>query len=261
MSESMQARAATELPHRTEVDHALWGEALNGLPTGDVGVGMIPVTPCALAIFATSRGFERGLAAALSVFDCAAFAVDRAGNVVFANETAEELLGEGLSIRRGTLGFASKEHRAAFARLMQSVLRNGATAGETETIALARPNRKWPLLVRAIPIALSGFWFGLPVGAAALVIVVDPERNRDANPERELRLLGLTAAEARLAALIGGGLSRAAAAETLGLSPSTVSDTVKDIYSKLDIKRQSELVRLVDRLAVLSSRRKKNGAG
>jgi hypothetical protein len=35
---------------------------------------------------------------------------------------------------------------------------------------------------------------------------------------------------------------------------------VKDIYAKLDIKRQSELVRLVDRLAVLATRGK-NGAG
>jgi DNA-binding CsgD family transcriptional regulator len=55
-------------------------------------------------------------------------------------------------------------------------------------------------------------------------------------------------------------VSRVEAAETLGLSPSTVSDTVKDIYAKLDIKRQSELVRLVDRLAVLATRGK-NGAG
>jgi DNA-binding CsgD family transcriptional regulator len=109
-----------------------------------------------------------------------------------------------------------------------------------------------------MPIAQDNAERGLPVGAAALVIVVDPERGQEANSERELRLLGLTASEARLAALIGRGMSRGEAAAKLGLSPATVADTAKDIYSKLDIKRQSELVRLVDRLAVLASRRKEN---
>ncbi len=209
---------------------------------------------------AAARGIEGVLAAALAMFGSAAFVVDRACNVLFANEAAESLLGRGLTLHRGALNASSKAHRAAFARFMQSVLRSDASPGEIEPLALPRPSGRWPLILQAMPIVPDSAELGLPVGAVALVIVVDPERNRDANPERELRLLGLTAAEARLAALIGKGLSRAEAAETLSLSPSTVSDTVKDIYSKLDIKRQSELVRLVDRLAVLASRRKDNGS-
>jgi DNA-binding CsgD family transcriptional regulator len=63
------------------------------------------------------------------------------------------------------------------------------------------------------------------------------------------RLLGLTPSQARLAALIGEGYSRAEAADALGLSQATVSDTIKHIYSKLEISRQSELVRLAGRLA------------
>jgi DNA-binding CsgD family transcriptional regulator len=55
--------------------------------------------------------------------------------------------------------------------------------------------------------------------------------------------------------LIGAAFSRAEAAEALGISESTASDTVKQIYSKLGLSRQSELVRLVDRLSVLASRR------
>jgi DNA-binding CsgD family transcriptional regulator len=86
-------------------------------------------------------------------------------------------------------------------------------------------------------------------------VIVDPERDGRPSPVKELRLLGLTRSEARLAALIGAGFSRAEAAEALGISPATASDTVKQIYSKLGMSRQSELVRLVDRLAVLASRR------
>jgi DNA-binding CsgD family transcriptional regulator len=207
---------------------------------------------------AVARGFERGLAAVLSGFECAAFLVDNACTVLFANEAAETLLGDGLTIRRGALEASSKGHRAGFARLLQSVLRRDANARAIEPIALPRPSGRRPLIVQAMPIAPDGAEFGFPVGAAALLIVVDPERGREANVERELCLLGLTASEARLAALIGRGLSRGESAEALGLSPATVSDTVKHIYSKLDIKRQSELVRLVDRLGVLAARRKEN---
>lgn len=208
---------------------------------------------------AAARGHERSLAGALSLFDCAAFVVDCACNVLLANEGAEALLGHGLAVNQGRLGASSRAHRALFARFMQSVLRRDADANALEPIALPRPSGRRPLIVQAMPIAANGAELGLPLGAAALVIVVDPERSRDANPERELRLLGLTASEARVAALIGAGHSRGEAAEALGLACSTVSDTVKDIYSKLDVSRQSELVRLVDRLAVLASRRKKNG--
>jgi DNA-binding CsgD family transcriptional regulator len=209
---------------------------------------------------AAARGYERSLAAVLATFDGAAFVVDRACNVMFANEAAEALIGDGLTVHRGSLAASSKVHRAAFTHFMQSAIRGDASPGEIEPIALPRPSGRRPLILQVMPIAVESVEVGLPVGAAALVLVVDPERRRDANSERELRLLGLTASEARLAAVIGKGVSRVEAAETLGLSPSTVSDTVKDIYAKLDIKRQSELVRLVDRLAVLATRGK-NGAG
>jgi DNA-binding CsgD family transcriptional regulator len=97
--------------------------------------------------------------------------------------------------------------------------------------------------------------WSIPSSAAALVIVVDPEQDGGASPVKELCLLGLTRSEARLAALIGAGFTRAEAAEALGISQSTASDTIKQVYSKLDLSRQSELVRLVDRLAILAARR------
>jgi DNA-binding CsgD family transcriptional regulator len=87
------------------------------------------------------------------------------------------------------------------------------------------------------------------------MIVVDPERETQYNPVRELVLLGLTRSEARLGALIGAGCSRAEAAGALGISASTANDTIKKVYSKLDISRQSQLVQLVDRLAAIGSRR------
>jgi DNA-binding CsgD family transcriptional regulator len=103
-------------------------------------------------------------------------------------------------------------------------------------------------------------WF-LPASAAALVLVVDPDEQAAPALATALSLFGLTHAESRLAALIGEGRSRREAAEALGISELTASDALKRIYAKLDIKRQSELVHLVDRLAMLPSRGKKGAAG
>ena len=86
------------------------------------------------------------------------------------------------------------------------------------------------------------------------MIAVDPGRQDRDDPLDALRLLGLAPAEARLAAIIGAGHSRAEAAGMLGISVTTVSDTIKHIYRKLDLSRQSELVRLVERLSRLRSR-------
>ena len=103
--------------------------------------------------------------------------------------------------------------------------------------------------MQAIPVSCRETDWTIPSSAAALLIVVDPEQDGLQAPEKALRLLGLTRSEARLAALIGSGQSRAEAAETLGIRESTARDTAKQLYAKLDNTRQSELVRLVDRLA------------
>jgi DNA-binding CsgD family transcriptional regulator len=111
------------------------------------------------------------------------------------------------------------------------------------------------LIVQAIPLCggpKGGIDAMLLAAPTALVVVVDPDAEESRSPAEALRLLGLTPAEARVAALIGGGHSRSEAAETLGISEWTAREALKRVYSKLDIARQSELVRLVHRLAVFS---------
>jgi DNA-binding CsgD family transcriptional regulator len=177
--------------------------------------------------------------------------VDHEARVMFANEAANRLLGDGLSTSQGLVQASSRAHQGAFTRLMRSALRPEPEPGHVEPIALPRPSGRRPLLVQAIPVGSRQADWSMPDTAAALVIVIDPEQNYAGTAEKALRLLGLTRSEARLAALIGNGHTRAEAADTLGISESTASDTVKQVYAKLDLSRQSELVRLVDRLAVL----------
>lgn len=203
---------------------------------------------------AAAGGLAQALQTALAQFDCGAFIIDRNCRILLANEAAGRLVGDGLLIDRGQLKAASRDHQAAFARWIASVLRGAPEATELQPIALPRSGGGQKLLVQAIPVGAGPQAANLPNGAAALLIVIDPEKETRRTSDKALRLLGLTPAEARLAAVIGAGHSRAEAAGALGLSELTVSDTVKRIYSKLGISRQSELVRLVERLALLERR-------
>lgn len=99
-----------------------------------------------------------------------------------------------------------------------------------------------PLLVRANLFRLPGTIDDLVL--VLLIDLADPDR-RAATPF--LQLLGLTGAEASIAELVGSGLSARDAATALRLSENTVRSTLKAIYDKLDISKQSELARLLAR--------------
>lgn len=86
--------------------------------------------------------------------------------------------------------------------------------------------------------------------SGALVLVIDPGAGV-AVSHACLRLLGLTPAEARLAALVGSGMRRRSAAKMLEISEWIARDSLKRIYSKLDITSVAELVRLVDSVAAM----------
>ncbi len=64
------------------------------------------------------------------------------------------------------------------------------------------------------------------------------------------RLFALNPAEARVAALICGGLSPRHAAEKLDISEGNVRTTLKHVFTKVGISRQSELAILLTKLAL-----------
>jgi DNA-binding CsgD family transcriptional regulator len=59
---------------------------------------------------------------------------------------------------------------------------------------------------------------------------------------------GLTAAEAKIAALIGAGETVASAAQRLGITTHTGRNQLKAVFSKTDTHRQAELQALLARL-------------
>lgn len=71
---------------------------------------------------------------------------------------------------------------------------------------------------------------------------------RPRDPVDVLRSMGLTPAEARLAALIGKGSTARSAAEELRISEHTARSTLKQVYGKLGIRKQAELGHFIARV-------------
>ncbi len=82
-----------------------------------------------------------------------------------------------------------------------------------------------------------------------MLLVRDTARSVPAGTVDQLRQLGLSLAEARVADLIGQGQSPADAAEILAVSVATVRTHLKAINAKLGLSRQGALVALVMRLS------------
>jgi len=84
----------------------------------------------------------------------------------------------------------------------------------------------------------------------AIVLAIDPNTDAPPDPALVRDLLGLTLGEARVASLVGSGLPPREAAEKLGISEETTRTTLKRVFSKTGVSRQSELTALLSRLAL-----------
>jgi DNA-binding CsgD family transcriptional regulator len=82
------------------------------------------------------------------------------------------------------------------------------------------------------------------------VLVIEQKLDEPADPAIVRDLLGLTLGEAKIAAMVGAGLSPRDAAEKLGIKEDTARTVLKKVFSKTGISRQSELVALLTKLVV-----------
>ena len=173
--------------------------------------------------------------------------LSRHGGIAFANRTARRMLRAGHGIRdwRGELR-ASLPHDDAMVRALvqRAVPRLGRIAvGGYMTV---RRPVGLPLIVHVHPVTPARADFGAQ-RLAALVLIRDPDAIR-LDPEMVGAVLGLTAAESRVAALLGTGRSVRDIARELNRSEHTVRWTLKRVLSKTNSARQADLVRLLIQL-------------
>jgi DNA-binding CsgD family transcriptional regulator len=174
------------------------------------------------------------------------------GRTAYVNETARRFAGDGMLLLNGRVDAQSPADRSALRRAIASALSDGI--GVAPPFGVSRPSGKMPLLVQVSRIAVEET--GMTAEPSALLLVTDPLHVGRNDAMHSLQVLGLTPAEARIATLVGTGLSPREAAGIAGNTEATVRSTLKQVYGKLDISRQSELAVLVARIAATGGERR-----
>lgn len=185
-----------------------------------------------------ARSAQVALIDMLSRLDLPVALVTAGRRVLFFNPEAKALLHHGLS--PGEIWAPKGAGLRQLDRAISAAV-NGPLP--SKPLVLESTERSRPVLAQVVPVSAA-----LAGEPAALVLLADPEGPVRGDAMPTLALLGLTPAEARIAAQVGNGLSARQAAEVLSLAENTVRSSLQLIYHKLGIGKQSELARIVARL-------------
>lgn len=190
---------------------------------------------------------------ALALLDrqhCGIVLLDGQGRILEINDAAAGLDGDGFRIADRRLLATSPSQQGELDHLLLSALEPRADGRPRGPLALKRAKDKRPLIVNAMPLSRHVDRLALPLRSLPeiAVLVMDPDSMPAACDWRVFTLFGLTAAEARVASILGAGASPDMAAAELQLSIETVRGHLKRIFAKLDISRQSELAAFAARV-------------
>ena len=183
----------------------------------------------------------------LDVLGIPIFIVDAAARVVFANPAAQALATKSASIslwtgqgyRIGDLGVRFAGERDQLALAVRTVA-GGSAPSRQLLLAAGAADARWIVELLRVPDSSSGG------ERSHAMLVVHRPGDRDA-PDAALltQVFALTAAEARIALAIAGGVTVQDYADQHRLSLETVRSQIKSTFSKLGINRQADLVRMV----------------
>jgi DNA-binding CsgD family transcriptional regulator len=167
--------------------------------------------------------------------------------VLYANRAANEIAAsrDGLSLGTRGLRAALASDDAALQRLIrQACIGDGHVPRASGRLAISRGSGRKPYTVQVIPLRSSHALF-LNGPAAALVLIVDPERAAHLPPEDLQKLYDLTPAEAEVAIRVLRGHGLQYVADELHVTLSTVRVHLQRVFEKTGTNRQAELVRLL----------------
>jgi DNA-binding CsgD family transcriptional regulator len=182
----------------------------------------------------------------LSVFDLggvAALLTGPDGLVIDTNEVARMIMRDReFRVERGRIRCGDRQAARRLEEAIDELLSPRSCATVGGPVALPSPRGR-PVLayLRATPPFARDL-------ASAVIVLVDLNGQSTLDLCEMMTALELTPAEARVAALVGSGRSPREASEELGVTEGTARVTLKRVYAKLDLSRQSQLAQLVARL-------------
>ncbi len=184
----------------------------------------------------------------MAAFDCLAdnIAVVRGtGELDFANAGARRLLAlqDGLALAGSKL---RAMHAGATATLLGAITQVTAAHGPDDVaLHLPRPSCCPPYQVRVRRIDAAPDGRAPCGGGRALLLIQQPDPQPVLDGWSLARLYGLTARELEIALLLSQGCNLRSAAAALGMSYQTARFHLRNTFSKADVHRQSDLVRMV----------------
>jgi len=168
--------------------------------------------------------------------------VDGDPKVVFTNKQGAEFLAarDGLVIGPSGLVRTNQiKESAELSRLIKLAIENGE-AGLPHALSVTREESD-----RALSVVVAPLPNGNAGARVAVLLVSAPEMQPLPSVETVARLFDLTDAEARLAVALSEGHRIEDAAEILGITVSSARTYLKRVFSKTEVTRQAELVRLI----------------
>jgi DNA-binding CsgD family transcriptional regulator len=147
--------------------------------------------------------------------------------------------------RLGTL--AGTKSSPDVSRWLAKVARTPATEPGhfLETCVIPRKGGKQRYAIQCAAVPGSEDWAAHGDAVRYVAFITDPAAVRLPDVERLVSLYGLTQAQGRVAREFARGSTYKEAARRLGISEETVRAHVKEIYPKMRVNRQADLVRLV----------------
>ena len=178
--------------------------------------------------------------------------LDRRGRILAANDRARHLLrqGDGVADRAGVLCTRAPEDQPRLDRLVAAALPGSGSVAVSGSLPLRRSFVLPPLMVHVKPVRVPHPDYGAR-HVAALVLLVEPGRQPRIDPGVIAATLGLTPGESQVAVWLAEGRTVADMARATGHTRDAIYWHLKQIYQKLHISRQADLVRLVLSIAEL----------
>ena len=172
--------------------------------------------------------------------------LDRRGRILAANDRGRSILrhGKRLSDRDGVLQAGAPNDQRRLERLVADALPTSNAVAVSGSMLLGRSSGLPPLVVHVTPVGVPQPDYGAR-HVAALVLMVEPGRWPRIDPGLVATTLGLTPAESRVAVWLAEGKNVRDMATATGLTEGAIYWHLKQIYRKLPISRQVDLVRLV----------------
>lgn len=176
--------------------------------------------------------------------------LDSSGRIIECSREFQDTAAQSgaLAISDRRLSAQRAADRERLGRLLHSVLGGDESTQPPVPVRIETSQGSHGLLVRGVRLGQKRELFGR-LRPAAMLVLIDLDAPT-AHLASELRSAwGLTVREAELAALIAAGVRLDEAGSKLGISELTVRHHLKAIFRKMDVERQSDLVRLVTRLS------------